>query len=127
MMLSLQPANPATIKWWRNFAFANAGTSGLLGVVNVIHKIFPVKRLRNFPDYESFIYVAFAIAIITGLFLLILNKVIAVSFAQLGGITSLVYIGYSLIGIFSPTLLPVFYAYISVAVLVIIIVVWPKP
>ena len=121
-MLSIQPANPAKVKEWRYWAFGSAGASGLLTVVNGIHRIFPAERLQNFADYESFIYAAFAIAFISGLFLLATNKVIAVSFAQVGAMLSLLYIGYSVVGIFVKAFMPVYYVIMVLGVVVIIVI-----
>jgi hypothetical protein len=122
-MLGLQPANPEVIKKWRTFALANAGASGALGgIVPIIKRIFPQAVLGRFPDYEIFIYAAIGISLITVFFLLMIPKVIALSVAQIGGITSLIYISYSLAGIFLPSLLPVFLAIMILAILIMIIV-----
>jgi hypothetical protein len=121
-MLTLEPAAPAMVSRWRYWAFGTAGTSGLLSLAGEIHSIFPAERLQHFADYESFIFVAFAIALITGLFLLVTDKVIAVSFAQLGATMSLLYIGYSLVGIFAGAFMPVFYIVMALGILLMAVV-----
>ena len=121
-MLSVQRANPAVVKRWLHWAFGAAGASGLLTVVNLIHQIFPEQRLQHFADYESFIYAAFAIALLTALFLSATDKVIAVSLAQVGAMMSLLYIGYSLVGIFVGAFMPVYYVIMVLGIIVMIVI-----
>lgn len=121
-MLSVQPANPAIVRKWRYWGFGTAGASGLLTVVNRMHQIFPAQRLQNFPDYESFIYAALAIALVTALFLWATDKVIAVSLAQVGAMMSLLYIGYSFVGIFVGAFMPVYYVIMVLGIIVMIVV-----
>jgi hypothetical protein len=122
-MLSLEPANPEVVKKFRLWGLGNAAASGgLLGIVEVVKKIFPAAVLGRVPDYEVYIYAAIAISLITVLFLTMIPKVITLSFAQLGVITSMVYIGYSLAGIFIAKLIPVFFALMALAILIMVIV-----
>jgi hypothetical protein len=118
-VLALWPAPPRVRTKWRGFAFTTGGLSALLVLVR---SKFPEDLLRRFPEYENFIYAALAISIISALFLVVIDKVIAVSFAQLGSITSLLYIGYALFGIFSGPLLPVFAALMIMAMLVMLVI-----
>lgn len=122
-MLTLQPANPKLVSWWRNFNLGMAGASGLLALVDKVKHIFPQELLVRFPYYESFLYASVAISFITGLFLILIPKVLTLSFAQVGAVTSLVFIGYSLMGIFfSASLLPVFITIMTLAILVMVLV-----
>lgn len=124
-MLSLQPANPAVIATWRTYALSTTVVSGamtLAGLVNVIRNLFPETLLRRFPEYDIYIYAAIAISLMSAIFLTLIRKVITVSFAQLGAITSLVYLFYALAGIFVGELLPVFFVIILLAILIIVLV-----
>jgi hypothetical protein len=120
-MFALEPANPDVVSRWRNFAFANVGLSSAIGIATQVNRVFPKEMLERFPQHSALMYAAFAIALISALFLTIVPKVISVSFAQLGALTSLLYIGYSLAGIFL-SLMPVFYALMGLAILVMILV-----
>src|SRR5205823_5844919 len=104
-MLALTPANPNVRNVWLRFAF---GTGGLSAIMALIRQTFPAEILQRFPEYDTFIYAALAISLISALLLVMINKVITVSLAQLGSITSLLYVGYAIFGIFSASLVPVF-------------------
>jgi hypothetical protein len=67
-------------------------------------------------------YTAVAVSLLGGLLLLLTDKVIALSFAQLAAFTGWVYIGYALIGIFWTSLLPAFITLMALAILVIVVI-----
>jgi hypothetical protein len=118
-MLALTPANPAARKTWLRFAF---GTGGISAVMAVVKQMFPAEILQRFPEYDTFVYAALAISLISALLLYAINKVITVSLAQLGSITGLLYIGYALFGIFSGSLVPVFAVLMILTMAVMILV-----
>jgi hypothetical protein len=121
-MLALEPANQAVVRKSLYFAFGMAGLSGgIIGVAKKITDIFPPDVLARFPQHEMFLYGAFGIALISALFLTFEPKVITVSFAQVGALTGLLWIGYSLVGVFIGDLLPVFYAWMLVGILILVL------
>ncbi len=63
--------------------------------------MFPEAVLKQLPNYEQFMYMAVAIAFVTGLALLLFRKVICLSFAQMGFASGLQYLGFSLLGVFA--------------------------
>lgn len=97
--LSLFPANPQEVRRWRILSGVSVGASaGSLGVlVSRLRHLVPAGMLQ-----EQFIYMALAIAFITGLPLYAFSRVLCVSLAELGFATSLMYLAYSLLGVFPP-------------------------
>ena len=94
-MLSLQPANPGSHRDVAKVGVLMGVASGALilaGDINVVRGLFPGHHFNDFREYDVYIYAALAISVISGAFLILIRKVIAVSFAQLGAITSLIYI-----------------------------------
>jgi hypothetical protein len=120
-MLALEPANQAVVKKSLYFAYGMAGLSGIIGVAKRVTDIFPPDVLGRFPQHEMFLYGAFAIALISALLLTFEPKVITVSFAQVGALTGLLWIGYVLVGVFIGDLLPVFYAWMLVGILILVL------
>ena len=123
-MLTLQPANPKLVKLWRNRALrATVGSSSVLGLTKLVQGQFSQDLLSRFPEYQTFLSAAVAISVITALFLTLIPKVISLSFAQVGAVTSLIFISYSLAGIFfSAYLLPAFLVIMVLAVVVMVLV-----
>ncbi|RMH34187.1 MAG: hypothetical protein D6690_11120 [Nitrospirae bacterium] len=103
--LSLYPANPAEVRRWRIFAGVSIGASGAgsLGIlVSRLRHLIPTDMLQ-----EQFIYMALAIAFITGLPLYAFSRVLCISLAELGFPTSLMYLAYALLGVFLPNYRPI--------------------
>jgi hypothetical protein len=124
-MLGWEQANPSIVKKWRAWCLTEAAASGgLLGLTKLIQRLFPEEILGRLPDYEIYIHAALAISLITVLFLTMIPKIITLSFAQLGTITSMVYLGYSFAGIFITSLLPVFFVIMTLAIVIMTIVFW---
>jgi hypothetical protein len=101
--LNLEPVNPDVVKSWLIRCGITAGGAGMISVstlVDRIRELFPQAVLIQLPNYEQFLYMAVGIAFITGLPLLIFPKVLTLSFAQMGFAASLLYLGYSLLGVF---------------------------
>src|SRR5436190_13438177 len=118
-MLANSPA-PAHVRIKSlGFVFAAGGISGLLVFVR---NNFPEDVLSRFPEYNIFIYAALAISLVSVIFLLMMDKLVAVSFAQLGAITSLLYIGYALFGIFAGPLVPVFAVLMTLGMIIVLVV-----
>jgi hypothetical protein len=98
--LSLQIANPEVVRAWRMRAGLTVGGAGVLSIgtlVKQMRALVPEGALQ-----EHFIYMALAIAFVTALPLTTFPRVLSVSVAQLGFATSLMYLGYSLLGVFLP-------------------------
>src|SRR5262245_3972004 len=97
--LSLFPANPKEVRRWRIrsgiSAAASAGSVGALAA-GLRHVFMPA--MLN----DQFIYMALAISFVTGAPLLAFPLVLCVSLAELGFATSLMYLAYSLLGVFLP-------------------------
>lgn len=102
--LSTAPANSRVAKKWLAFAGANTVTSGavtLSTVIDQIKNIFPESVLKQLPNYEQFFYLALGIAFVAALPLLFIRKVVCVSLAQLGFVSSLLYLTCALGGVFA--------------------------
>jgi hypothetical protein len=129
-MLSLRPANPAVVARWRAIALGAGAASGGMSIIGTmignVQGTFPDWLLQRYPEYQSFMYAAVAFSLVGGGLLLMVDKVIAVSFAQLGAVTGWVYIGYALVGVFSTILLPVFVVFMACSILVVIFLFGPS-
>lgn len=103
--LMLEPVSPKKITEWSRWGYAGTGSSGILLLVKYLQRGIPVSLLERFPNYETFFWAAFILALLPTLFLKAAPKIIFLSLTQLGVLASFFYIAYAVSGIFIGQLL----------------------
>lgn len=123
--LSLQPVNPDVAKYWLIGCGASVGGTvsiSVAAVVGRIHQLFPAAVLERLPNYQQFMYMALALALVPGLVLLGFRKVVCVSLAQMGFASGLQYLGFSLLGVFAHGYEPVLIGLMVLTAIVLAVV-----
>jgi hypothetical protein len=102
--LSTADANPSAANKWIALAGVTTATTGAVSLATIIDRIkviFPAKVLELLPNYQQYIYLALALAFITALPITFVKKVICLSLAELGFVSSLLYLSCALFGVFA--------------------------
>ncbi len=100
--LYLLPVNPEVRKKWLIMAgliAGGTGTTSLISLSEQIRNIFPPEILAR---YQGYLYVAFAVVLISALPLRAFPTILTLEILQLSFATSIQYFAYSLCGVFVP-------------------------
>lgn len=123
--LSLMPANPTEVKHWLRWAWGTTIVTGAVSIgtlVESLRRLFPEQILSRLPNYEDYFYMALAFALISSLPLLAWARVVTLQLTKLGLATGLLYLGFSLSGVFLPRFRPAFYLLVAAVAFVFLLI-----
>jgi hypothetical protein len=101
--LSLAAADSGKVAFWRVATGVTFGAGGGVSIAAIVPKI--QKALPAGMIVDQFTHMAVAVSIAAGLTLLFFPRVVSVSLAQAGVATSIILLGYSVLGAFPPSYL----------------------